>query len=860
MAHFTLQARECATNFEANHGVMMALKREAEAPTDVGLSPEQVENLRTVARGLGQDRGWLLWGPLLDREGKPKRPCWIDAAGRVQERGWNKPENTHSFEEAIGWVGRIPKGADGRRVEGVGFLIGCATDPRIVVLDFDGVMADGQPCNETGREALRRFAGTYGEETGSETGTRVPLRAGPQGHGWQGGTGKIDLPGGGSVELYAPDNSKGKFFRLTGNRIETCARDVTEQAAGLKWVVDLMNGAQVAGGCASNHPAKPAANKTLTKPADATAEELLEALQALAPFGSRKGWSSEAKDSDKVLRAFETIAGKAAKSGKDHDIARVMRGEIGGRDGDSEVDTFVCCEAIRRGARTYDDVAEVWAGTPAWRDNKPGSREDYVRSTITDAAARVLDEAQAKADPRRETINQLKDAAQAAGDSLKLTAEGTRATASLGNLVAILRHDEAYRGCARFNEFTEELERARSWRMFDKGAADEAGKLRDDDLSRLRIGIERKYGIAVEARMAREAAEVAARDHAYHPIRQRLLELHQAWDGAPRLDKFLQTHARAVVDWAGHDLTPYLEVVGPLMMVGIVARVFKPGCKLDSQITLVGPDGARKSSFWKVLADSLGPGLFTDAVPDLDGDQIKLWEATKGKLIVEVAEGAAVRKSDLQKTKAALSTTGGTFRTAWGALPEDRPRKFVLVSTANDLEFLPNGDAALRRRFWPVIVGADKLNPIDTDALAEAVPQLWGEAVALYLEMSDDGQREPAIYIDPHRRGEAFARWQLLLGEVSDEAGPYGDILQDLNRVWHGLEPIRADGVQRVWPELGCTTREIATLIGYGGDKFSSGEARTVAAWAKAAGLVARKGSGSARWRPSAMAPREFDD
>ena len=48
-------------------------------------------------------------------------------------------------------------------------------------------------------------------------------------------------------------------------------------------------------------------------------------------------------------------------------------------------------------------------------------------------------------------------------------------------------------------------------------------------------------------------------------------------------------------------------------MIAAVKRVFEPGCKFDNACVLMGPQGARKSSFWAAL----GHKFFSDALKDI---------------------------------------------------------------------------------------------------------------------------------------------------------------------------------------------------------------------------------------------------
>lgn len=833
------------------------------------LSPGQEANIRALAEVLGSEQGWWLWGPAGEGRSKGKQPCSIDADGAVSTYWRERPGLC--LDDALAQVGETPRG-NGQPVGGVGFSIKRATNARAVVLDFDHVIHDGVP-GAVAREVLKRFAGTYVETSPSGNGLRVVCLAGVQGHGWPHKTAKKPLQGG-SVEVYAPDNSKNKFFRLSGNRRDGHPQKVTEQAEALAWLVALEAQRH------SGNPASKTRTRSATQGATGGAVGVVKAGNSKdAQWGVVVRWGKEvppnwgeaAKPAKDIIRSFKTSAGMRPDSA----IARVMRGDLG--DDPSAIDTFVVCEAIRRGARSFDDVREVWESTPAWRDEKPGERPGYVESTIKDGLVRVTAEREQwleEAAGGPEVFGRLaalKEAAQAKGVRLTTTAKGTRLTATLGNAKAILELDPDYAGCFRFNEFTGDIERTCSLSAFDAGACDKPGALTDDDVSRVRLGLEAHYRVAVDRDTANEAisAVAKAKGVAWNPLRDRLLELEAAWiadGGQPRLDTWLTRHTRARTDWRGAPLEDYLGQVSRLQLVAAVARVFRPGCKVDAQTALVGAGGVGKSTVWRALADGLLPGLFTDTVPNLDSDPAKLYEATRGKLIAEMAEGAAIRRSELNSTKAGLTSGGARFRKPYARHSEEVLRQFVLVSTANDMEFLPNGDAALRRRFWPVVVQGDERNPLDVGALRREAGMLWGEAMARYramceaqgLQLSGAGvEADLPLYISERGNPQAYAGWQALLCELSDEGGPFADVLQQINsRWWHGAEGdgIVVAGVLGRMPTEGCTTREIGEALGYERGREPAG-ARQVAEWCRANELVGRKAKDGMRWWKSEAAP-----
>ena len=66
------------------------------------------------------------------------------------------------------------------------------------------------------------------------------------------------------------------------------------------------------------------------------------------------------------------------------------------------------------------------------------------------------------------------------------------------------------------------------------------------------------------------------------------------WDGENRIDSLL-------IDYFGADNNIYSQEAIRKMLVGAVARIFKPGAKFDLVLTLVGDQGTGKSTFIKKL-------------------------------------------------------------------------------------------------------------------------------------------------------------------------------------------------------------------------------------------------------------------
>lgn len=200
---------------------------------------------------------------------------------------------------------------------------------------------------------------------------------------------------------------------------------------------------------------------------------------------------------------------------------------------------------------------------------------------------------------------------------------------------------------------------------------------------------------------------------AWHPVRDYLESL--TWDGVERLDTML-------VRWFGAEDGPYVRAVSRKWACAAVARVFRPGCQMDNMLVLVGGQGIGKSRFPKIMAKD--PTWFSDSVPNMDGNKAS-FEPLRGKWIIEIAELAATKRSEMDAIKNFVTKPVDSYRPAYGEVLEDFPRQCVFWGTTNDAEFLK--DRTGDRRFWPVDVGG--VDHGRMTGLENEVDQLWAEAV-----------------------------------------------------------------------------------------------------------------------------------
>ena len=241
----------------------------------------------------------------------------------------------------------------------------------------------------------------------------------------------------------------------------------------------------------------------------------------------------------------------------------------------------------------------------------------------------------------------------------------------------------------------------------------------DAEESRMRAYFERQYSMYSQVKMT-DAMLIYWNSHKVNPLTDLLESL--VWDGKPRVENFLHEVMKA-------DDNEYTRECSRLIFAGGIHRAYRPGCKFDDMIVLIGTQAAGKSTIvrWLNMDDQ-----FFREIKTISGKEGI--EAIRGVWIGEVGELMAMtRVKEAEAVKAYIISQEDSYRPPYQKNVQTIPRRCVFIGTTNNPQFLT--DKTGNRRFYPVKVWSFAYKLYDNEqAIREYIRQCWAEAVRLYKE------------------------------------------------------------------------------------------------------------------------------
>lgn len=273
----------------------------------------------------------------------------------------------------------------------------------------------------------------------------------------------------------------------------------------------------------------------------------------------------------------------------------------------------------------------------------------------------------------------------------------------LANIQRVLSMHPHMVGRIWYDEFHDKIFQ----KLFQDGTAEWA----DHHDTRLTIWMQGELRLA---RMGVQSVRLAVDEFAHlHPRNEprEWLESLQ-WDGTERLPCLM-------ADGFGAPQNDYTAAVGRCFMVGMVARIYVPGAKVDYMPVFEGYQGIRKSS----ALDVIGGKFFAETHEDITKKDFL--QNLRGKMLIEFSELHAFKRSEVERIKGIVTCRTDRYRDSYGRRAADRPRSCVFAGTTNRDDWVQDDTGA--RRFWPIACGE-----INLEYLRQVRELLFAEAVARF--------------------------------------------------------------------------------------------------------------------------------
>lgn len=312
------------------------------------------------------------------------------------------------------------------------------------------------------------------------------------------------------------------------------------------------------------------------------------------------------------------------------------------------------------------------------------------------------------------------------------------------NVFKVLQHHPDWSGCLAMDEFANAIRVRR-----DTPTGLRAGASWDEDQDfKLGLWLAQQLRLFIKSdSMISSGVRAAAVANVYHPVREWLDSLE--WDGVPRLNEWLS-------EYAGVDYTEYAAAVGRKFLIGMVARIYRPGCKMDTALILEGIQGEGKSTIARALAGE----WFSDTTFVM-GDKDSFM-ALRGKWAYELAELDSFNRSESTRAKAFISSSTDSYRAPYDRISKDWPRQCVFIGTTNQYEYFK--DASGNRRYWPVLCS----NTLNAAGLAAMREQLFAEAVKLFRDGErwyPDRDEQTRLFSPEQEAREIHDPWEIAIAE-----------------------------------------------------------------------------------------------
>lgn len=377
---------------------------------------------------------------------------------------------------------------------------------------------------------------------------------------------------------------------------------------------------------------------------------------------------------------------------------------------------------------------------------------------------------------------------------------------SAGNMSMILQSHFLWAGLLAYDEM--------SYRTIKKRPppypGGTVGEWSDADDVWTAIWLEQHYNIRPRTTLVAQVVGATAQLNRFHQVREWLAEL-PLWDRIERLPTFFQ-------DAVGAPQTPYTAAVGRAFFVAAVARVMRPGVKVDTMLVLEGKQGVGKS---KLILELFTPTWHIEI--SYAPGSLDFFQSLRGCWCAEFGELSQFDRADTNRIKQVLTQVQDTYRASYGHHAGTYPRQAVFVGSTNKREW--GFDETGMRRFLPIYC-----TDINVQYAIDNRDQLWAEALYRYQQgetwwdIPDADKEQDARY--------DYDAWEELVMAWIEKNEPYAlpgqGFTFGINKVYEAA--IHGENARNIPPiTRGDQTRlgRVLTRLGWQRTRGTSGGKRT---------------------------------
>lgn len=625
-------------------------------------------NFDQIPMELCQLNQWVNWR-LETRHGKKTKVPYNSRTG--QRAKTNNPATWSTWEQA---KESFRKGA--KKYSGVG-LVFSPGDGNFGI-DIDHCLENDPNKAAITQQILEKFKHTYCEVSPSKTGLRIFGKGNPSRCGKGNGDYKW-------IEIY--NHSSPRYLTVTGNHLPESATQLADCQEALNWLYEQFfatpTPAEITPSLTTpNHPTSISV-KTIPMTSITRAQEVIEHCQRAANASK-----------------FETLfngGGPKDQSSGDLSLCLIMAFY-------SQSETILD-EAFRMSRRSNLTNGK-------WDKKHKSTGETYGELTLRKALNTISTTyTGSNHHPKRMFTNPSESFPQVQQPDwtkdLRYTSRG-QLKATPSNFTLIIKNDPRWQGVLGYNEFTQKIEKMKE-PPYEDG---ELGQWTDRDNVKTVTWLDQEYNCYFKKSLVNDHIDELASNHGFHPIRNYLNSL--TWDGVSRLENFCS-------DILGTDKTNYTQMLGKILFLSAVARIFQPGCKVDFILIFEGEQGIGKSTLIRSLLPD--PSYFSDTLFDIGSKDAYL--ALNGKWLIEISELDSMNRAEVGRAKAFFASASDNYRQPYSKQTINIPRQSIFIGTVNKDTYLK--DETGNRRYLPI-----QCNVIDIQGVMEMRDQLWAEAVHRY--------------------------------------------------------------------------------------------------------------------------------